>query len=226
MNNLTKKEKEEFLIERGWITDERIDRRFWYSPEKDGVGYPLDMAYKTEISRDEQKAREEALKNYTAECHCNNCGSNLLLQEDLGKGDVKPVGYYGLVDASLTSGYFSKHLHDTLRYTFSLCEKCLVELFRTFKSPPEVVCYFDGKTLIFDKTDTEAPDATQIALSKMYKRYGDPLHHHGDCDMYAADNPCCSCGLIHDLLPYKKLHKLYSKFEKDWFNTEMLHIKD
>jgi hypothetical protein len=37
-------------------------------------------------------------------------------------------------------------------------------------------------------------------LERMHKRYGDPLHHHGDCCIYKAGLPVCTCGLLHDLI--------------------------
>lgn len=60
---------------------------------------------------------------------CNKCG-----------GSLCDDGYYpyGLVETKVGGGYNSEHLTDLLTYTFSICEKCLRDLFSTFKIPPTV----------------------------------------------------------------------------------------
>jgi hypothetical protein len=45
---------------------------------------------------------------------------------------------HGLVEQTVSGGYSSEHLLTTTRYTFSLCEKCLRNLFDSFKVPPAV----------------------------------------------------------------------------------------
>lgn len=44
--------------------------------------------------------------------------------------------YGGLVNAVIQGQYGSTHLEDLTKYQFSLCEECVVELFKTFKTPP------------------------------------------------------------------------------------------
>lgn len=55
-------------------------------------------------------------------------------------------------------------------------------------------------------------------LDRMHKRYGNPLMHHGDCSIFRADLPVCTCGLLHDLIPMdiEAQKTIYSGIEKDW----------
>lgn len=64
---------------------------------------------------------------------CNKCG-----------GFMCPIGTYneqiphGLHNAEVMGGYDSYHLLDLNKYIFSICEKCLRELFLQFIIPPVV----------------------------------------------------------------------------------------
>ena len=99
---------------------------------------------------------------------CNKCGQSLARVEQFaseGKGahykpsNIRPVlsfkdsqnlpsdlnmvegqftDHYGLVNARVAGGYLSSALEDQVVYGFSLCEECLVELFKSFKEPPSV----------------------------------------------------------------------------------------
>lgn len=61
---------------------------------------------------------------------CNKCTGDISRFEDgINTGD------YGVVDVTYVGGYYSKHLDDLSEYKFSLCEKCLSELFASFKIP-------------------------------------------------------------------------------------------
>lgn len=66
---------------------------------------------------------------------CNKCGNSCR------PGKSVP-DYYGLVEACFTTGYESTHFDDGLVFNFSLCEKCLFELFKTFKIQPNKEGYF------------------------------------------------------------------------------------
>jgi hypothetical protein len=55
---------------------------------------------------------------------CNKCGSTCF------PNDAQEP--YGLIEAEVIGGYFSTSLQDCMRYKFSLCEKCLKELFDSF----------------------------------------------------------------------------------------------
>jgi hypothetical protein len=70
---------------------------------------------------------------------CNVCGDNLVINYDnLGPG-VGPGGEIrGLAHAKVTGGYFSDHLLDLNMYDFSICEKCLREMFLKFKIKPDI----------------------------------------------------------------------------------------
>lgn len=64
---------------------------------------------------------------------CNKCGE---CTRHLGTyNETYPSG---LENAEVQGGYESYHLFDCTTYTFSLCEKCLRELFNSCKVPPIV----------------------------------------------------------------------------------------
>ena len=62
---------------------------------------------------------------------CNKCGETCIPDSPQNGAP------HGLVEANVTGGYHSTHIGDCESHTFSLCEKCLVELFATFKIPTE-----------------------------------------------------------------------------------------
>jgi hypothetical protein len=62
---------------------------------------------------------------------CNKCGESLREGWASGISDA-----YGLVGAYVSTGYFSPALGDGNHYEFDLCERCLDELFKTFKHDP------------------------------------------------------------------------------------------
>ena len=66
---------------------------------------------------------------------CNKCEGSC---REVGMEDY---GFNCLIEHKITGGYGSAHLGDMTSYTFSLCEKCLVEMFDTFKIPVEVIQY-------------------------------------------------------------------------------------
>ena len=60
---------------------------------------------------------------------CNKCGVTLRVSDN-------PETFNGL-NGYAYGVYGSKYLTDQVDYKFDLCEKCLVELFETFKIPVE-----------------------------------------------------------------------------------------
>src|ERR1700691_4026503 len=60
---------------------------------------------------------------------CNLCGECLC--ED-------GYDYYGLYNAKVEGGYNSNYLWDMRRYTFSLCEKCLRDMFNRCIIKPDI----------------------------------------------------------------------------------------
>lgn len=60
---------------------------------------------------------------------CNLCGGSLC--ED-------GHDHYGLYNAKVEGGYNSNYLWDLRRYTFSLCEKCLRDIFNQCKIKPDI----------------------------------------------------------------------------------------
>lgn len=121
-----------YLTDKGWtvemvpLGDGKIP--MWQSP--DGLSMSLALALPCQKNRDARLERI-AVRTRRDDIFCNKCGDNLKVMD----GD-DCVGYYGLVFAELTTGYWSKHLPDTHRYIFSMCEKCMAELFKTFMIPP------------------------------------------------------------------------------------------
>lgn len=71
---------------------------------------------------------------------CNKCGESccpLKIREQPSR-----EGYlYGLIEQTVSGGYYSHVLSDCVNYTFSLCEACLSNLFDTFKIPVETKEY-------------------------------------------------------------------------------------
>jgi len=69
---------------------------------------------------------------------------------NLCSGCVCPIGTHneqfshGLFEAEVSGGYDSYHLLDTTNYKFSLCEKCLRNIFIQCKIPPTISSYMGG----------------------------------------------------------------------------------
>lgn len=59
---------------------------------------------------------------------CNKCGNSC----------YSGFSYEGLIEANIIGGYGSKSIGDMEHYCFSMCEDCLMELFKTFKHNPYV----------------------------------------------------------------------------------------
>lgn len=66
---------------------------------------------------------------------CNKCGKSCRPSDEV-------PDFYGLIEASFSTGYESKALPDGMSYTFSLCEECLAELFDSFQIEPEEKTFF------------------------------------------------------------------------------------
>lgn len=60
---------------------------------------------------------------------CNQCGESC--QDESG------MNFEGLIETNVCGGY-SSLLGDSIRYTFSLCERCLEQLFRGFQIATEI----------------------------------------------------------------------------------------
>jgi len=82
---------------------------------------------------------------------CNRCA-----------GPMRPLGSHneqyphGLQEVAVSGGYDSYHLFDCTTYHFSLCEKCLRELFNQFKIPPAISDTLGGLTPTAWEEDQEA----------------------------------------------------------------------
>jgi hypothetical protein len=58
---------------------------------------------------------------------CNRCGGSCKCE----------MNFNGLLETCVVGAYDSTHLVDMRKYVFSLCEKCLSELFDSFLIKPE-----------------------------------------------------------------------------------------
>ncbi len=70
---------------------------------------------------------------------CNKCSKSMSMP--LGSWD-EPGDFYGLQEASFSTGYLSKDFPDSRVYSFSMCEPCLKWLFELFNLPPSERTYF------------------------------------------------------------------------------------
>lgn len=140
-------EMQDFLRKQEWTSyqsklgDNSIE--MWRPPwEKDG-GASLHLAYTLAKNQQQERLRKEAVEAGTAKVRCNKCGEMLAKYDksaDPPHADGKKhfVGYYGLVNTMYKTGFWSEHMPDCQRYIFSLCEKCIAEMFKTFKYEPDV----------------------------------------------------------------------------------------
>lgn len=57
----------------------------------------------------------------------------------------------------------------------------------------------------------------KIIAERYFVKSKKQILHYGDCEIYAADRPFCSCGLLHQLnyLDYTLAKIIYPKFEDD-----------
>jgi hypothetical protein len=145
-------EKVEALEKRGWKRDDRT-----FGPFKNEQGDPLklpffqepdsepeekhwcntELAYKRMVYLDQEGALKAAMDCYDAEILCNKCGKTTKKFDSHRDFKDHCVGYYGLINADVSGGYWScDEIGDLNTYRFSLCEDCLVELFKTFTIPP------------------------------------------------------------------------------------------
>lgn len=105
---------------------------------------------------------------------CNMCG-----------GCMCPIGTHneqvphGLFNAKIVGGYDSYHLFDMTSYTFSICEKCLRQIFMQFKIPPTVrdVIFSLTEDSIKEEENTEVPWEQDVS-SYEYKLWRDRGGHH------------------------------------------------
>lgn len=96
---------------------------------------------KNRIQTIEETVNEEVL--------CNKCGESLFVLIGIAQDtDERIVDTYGIVEHTYTGGYGSDPLHDLTSYTFSLCEPCLAELFKSFTIPVQEYCRYEQ-----DKTE-------------------------------------------------------------------------
>ena len=66
---------------------------------------------------------------------CNKCGESCIPPQLRSITDGND--FYGLIEKTVSGGYYSHALSDCENYTFSLCEVCLKNLFDSFKIPVE-----------------------------------------------------------------------------------------
>lgn len=100
--------------------------------------------------------KHEIETEYVIDVVCNKCGDSCVpkfivkhneklteaqkISSQLNRGFVDA---HGLIEQIVRGSFNSEHLDDMTTYTFSMCEKCLVDLFETFKIPVnKVETYF------------------------------------------------------------------------------------
>ena len=77
----------------------------------------------------------------TQDIICNKCGESCKIGNIGETGNQKNLDwdiYGGLIESEIFGGYYSSKLDDQSKYTFSLCEHCLVKMFKNFKVPVDV----------------------------------------------------------------------------------------
>lgn len=110
---------------------------------------------------------------------CNLCGE---CTRPLGTFVEQSV--HGLENLEVIGGYFSTHLFDLRSYSFSLCEKCLRNIFNQCKVPPLVqeVSLSGFPSINFPSTNTymydEKIEYSQDKESHDYRMWCDQGGHH------------------------------------------------
>ena len=94
---------------------------------------------------------------------CNKCGESLCPTPDLPHP-------YGLVETSVSGGWYSTHLFDLTTYTFSLCEACLRNLFGTFIVKPKVFASVGGPTTYAKDVATYKKSSRGVEETKKISR--------------------------------------------------------
>lgn len=118
------------------------------------------------------------MKNKSKKIKCKYC--------NICKTYLKNIhgSYYGLIDANFSSGYESTDFLDGFSFDFSLCEKCLHDLFDRFKKSPKITNYFDGEKLTLSqyRKSEKYSEEYKIKTKEEYKRkLSNSICMHGDC---------------------------------------------
>lgn len=66
----------------------------------------------------------------TEDVICNKCGESCK--------DKENMNYEGLIEVSVLGGFCSKYIGDDTEYVFSLCEKCTMDLIKSFSIPAKI----------------------------------------------------------------------------------------
>lgn len=99
------------------------------------------------------KEKKEVVEEFVDDVICNKCGKSLI--------DEGNMNYEGLIEASVSGGFHSK-IGDMVDLKFSLCEDCLIEMFKTFKHDPYVrdrSLYGRDSEEEFDNQEDESTDS-------------------------------------------------------------------
>jgi hypothetical protein len=116
---------------------------------------------------------------------CNMCGECMCIDVSTPTGRWKSDKAAGLHNVKYTAGYESYHLFDCITYTFSLCEKCLRQLFFQCKIKPAVSDIFYGESDSYSSYDED-----QIKYE--YRVWKDTGGHHNSY-MNATCNAIKDC---------------------------------
>lgn len=83
----------------------------------------------------EYEARKET-KQILTNVKCNKCGKKMAgTYPDPTTGGGDRVSEVIGLAAEVDGGYSSTHLFDCVKYSFDMCEECLVKLFESFVIP-------------------------------------------------------------------------------------------
>lgn len=121
---------------------------------------------------------------------CNRCGECLCPLDTINHSVP-----HGLVDAKVTGGYNSYHLLDCTSYIFSICEKCLRELFIEFKIKPTI----NDVDVWGEREELSAWDVDQTAYEfRVWKDTGG--HHQAYVNRLCNEKKNCPNEAIYTVL--------------------------
>lgn len=92
---------------------------------------------KTKVSKWDEETGVKTPDEIYKTCLCNKCGESCAMAFE----HEGPESFYGLINAQAKGFFNSPILSDCTAYRFDMCEKCLKELFDSFKLPVDELEY-------------------------------------------------------------------------------------
>lgn len=99
-----------------------------------------------------KKVKKEVVEIEVVDYVCNKCGetcSNAVRYHNAKKPDC--CGWSGLNEVEVHGGYDSRFIGDMISWKFSLCEKCISELTKSFKIPHEIKSQYSRDYVSLEK---------------------------------------------------------------------------